>query len=349
MFRPFFYFVIASALVSSSCKSTQPVATPTEQSKPSRDVQEKYADLITQSTLKKHLTIVASDEMEGRLTGTAGIRRAGDYLIEQYKNAGIGYPPAADSYRQPVPAAYLNARRNLNLADCHNIWAFIPGSEKPEEIVVLSAHYDHEGVINGEVYNGADDDGSGTVALLTIAQAMQKAVKEGKGPKRSVLFLHVTAEEKGLIGSRYYTENPLYDLQQHIADLNIDMIGRSDDLHADNNKYVYAIGSDRLSTELHEILLNANQKYVNMDVDLRYNDRNDPNRFYFRSDHYNFAKNNIPSLFFFSGVHPDYHKPTDDVDKIEFDAYQIRTQLVFHVLWELVNRENKIAVDRDGK
>lgn len=348
MIKPLVSFALLVVLSASSCKTTQPLAVETLSSFTATSEQLQYASYITAERLKAHLTIIASDEMEGRLTGSAGIQKAGDYLIAQYQKAGISHPPAASSYRQPVPAAYLNARRNMQLPDCNNIWAFIPGNEYPDEIIVLSAHYDHEGIVNGEIYNGADDDGSGTVALLTIAEAMQKAVKDGKGPKRSLLFLHVTAEEKGLIGSRYYSENPVYPLKQHIADINIDMIGRRDAEHADNNKYVYAIGSDRLSSELHEILLDQNQKFVQLDVDLRYNDRNDPNRFYFRSDHYNFAKNGIPSLFFFSGVHPDYHKPTDDVDKIEFDAYQKRTELAFHILWELANRGTAIQVDRDG-
>ena len=209
----------------------------------------KYMNTITSDELKKHLYIVASDEMEGRETGSAGQKKAGVYLINQYKKDGISFPAAASDFYQKVPAAFLNAKRNENLPDSENIWAYIEGSEKPNEVLVISAHYDHVGMKNGNIYNGADDDGSGTVALLEIAQAFQKAKKAGYGPKRSILFLHVTGEEHGLHGSRYYSENPLFPLANTIANINIDMIGRRDVAHADSNNYVYVIGADRLSSD----------------------------------------------------------------------------------------------------
>ena len=308
----------------------------------------KYINTITEADLKTHLYIVASDEMEGRETGSLGQKKAGDYLINQYKSNKIPFPKGATDYYQRIPAAYLNAKRDENLPDSENIWAYIEGSEKPNEVVVISAHYDHVGVKNGEVYNGADDDGSGTVALLEIAQAFKIAKNEGHGPKRSVLILHVTGEEHGLHGSRYYSENPLFPLANTITDINIDMIGRSDEFHKDSNKYVYLIGSDYLSTDLYNICEDANKNYVNLFIDYKFNDRADPNRFYYRSDHYNFAKNGIPSVFLFNGVHADYHKPTDDVEKIEFDALAKRTQLAFAIAWEIANRENRPVVDKSG-
>ena len=308
----------------------------------------KYMNTITADELKTHLYIVASDEMEGRDTGSKGQKKAGEYLINQYKMNAISYPKGASSFYQPVPAAFLNEKRNDNLPDSENIWAFIEGSEKPEEILVISAHYDHVGMKDGEVYNGADDDGSGTVALLEIAEAFMQAKKEGHGPKRSILFLHVTGEEHGLLGSRFYSENPLFPIKNTIADINIDMIGRRDADHADTNNYIYVIGSDRLSTDLHNACETANKKYVNLDLDYRYNDPKDPNRFYYRSDHYNFAKKGIPSIFFFNGVHADYHKATDSPDKIEYDAVAKRAQLAFVTAWELANSENRPRVDKDG-
>jgi Zn-dependent M28 family amino/carboxypeptidase len=202
---------------------------------------------------------------------------------------------------------------------------------------------------NGEVYNGADDDGSGTVALLEIAQAFMQAKKDGYGPKRSILFLHVTGEEHGLHGSRYYSENPLFPIASTIADLNIDMIGRRDDAHKDNGNYVYLIGSDRLSTDLHNINEAANKKYTHLALDYTFNARNDPNQFYFRSDHYNFAKKGIPIIFYFNGVHDDYHQPGDEPQKIEYNLLAKRAQLVFATAWELANRENRPVVDKDGK
>lgn len=230
-----------------------------------------------------------------------------------------------------------------------NVIAYIKGSEKPEEYVILSAHLDHVGMDdNGEVFNGADDDGSGTIAILEIAEAFKKAEDKGHGPKRSVVFLHVTGEEKGLLGSRYYTDmDPIFPLDKTIANLNIDMIGRIDPKRtSDNRNYLYLIGSDKLSTELHEVSEAVNDKYTHIEFDYTYNDDNDPNRFYYRSDHYNFAKNNIPVIFYFNGTHDDYHQISDTPDKIEYDLLVNRTKLVFHTAWEVANRAKALVVDK---
>ena len=194
-----------------------------------------YFKSITTQSLQTNLTIIASDEMEGRDTGSEGQKKADRYIIDFYKSHHINFPKGAADYYQNIPAAYLNASYNENLQASENIWAFIEGSEKPEEIVVVSAHYDHVGTKNGKIYNGADDDGSGTVAIMEIAAAFQKAKDEGHGPKRSILILHMTGEEHG---SRYYSENPLFPLANTVADVNIDMIGRRDDFHKDSNNYV---------------------------------------------------------------------------------------------------------------
>jgi hypothetical protein len=229
-----------------------------------------------------------------------------------------------------------------------NVVAYIKGSEKPDEVVVISAHLDHEGIKDGEIYNGADDDGSGTVAILEIAEAFKMAKDAGSGPKRSILFLHVTGEEKGLLGSKHYADNdPIFPLENTVVDLNIDMIGRTDPKRTEGDRnYVYLIGSDRLSTDLHHISEEVNKKYTNVELDYTYNDINDPNRFYYRSDHYNFAKNNIPVIFYFNGTHDDYHKPSDTPDKIEYDLLENRTRLVFHTAWEVANRPDRIVVDK---
>jgi Zn-dependent M28 family amino/carboxypeptidase len=308
-----------------------------------------YLSTISIESLRTNLTYIASDETEGRETGSEGQKKAGKFIIDFYKKNGISFPKGADNYYQKVPAAFLNAKRNENLPDSENIWAFIEGSEKPDEIVVISAHYDHVGIKDGEIYNGADDDGSGTVALMEMAAAFQKAKNEGNGPKRSILILHVTGEEHGLHGSRYYSENPLFPLKNTVADVNIDMIGRRDDFHKDSNNYVYVIGSDYLSSDLYNICESVNQKYINLTIDYKYNDKKDPNRFYYRSDHYNFAKHNIPSVFLFNGTHADYHKPGDEVSKIEFDALTKRTQYAFAIAWEIANREQRLVVDKTDK
>ncbi|WP_439555217.1 M28 family peptidase [Dyadobacter sp.] len=248
--------------------------------------------------------------------------------------------------KNPTGEVSIKVERISETIDTENVAAFMEGSDKKEEVLVISAHLDHIGISpNGEINNGADDDGSGTVSLLEIAEAFSKAKAEGKGPRRSILFLNVTGEEKGLFGSEYYSENPLYPLKNTIADLNIDMIGRVDEAHKDDHKYVYLIGSDKLSSKLHEISEEANKKYVNFKLDYTFNDPKDPNRFYYRSDHYNFAKVGVPVIFYFTGVHEDYHKPGDDVEKILFDKQSSIVKLVFHTAWELVNRDDRIVVD----
>jgi hypothetical protein len=227
-----------------------------------------------------------------------------------------------------------------------NVLGFLKGSEKPDEIIVITSHYDHIGITNGEINNGADDDGSGTTAVLEIAEAFSEAAAKGRGPKRSILFMTVTGEEKGLLGSKYYTDNPIFPLENTITNLNIDMVGRVDEAHEENPNYVYLIGSDKLSQELHELSERVNKTYMGMELDYTYNDENDPNRFYYRSDHYNFAKNNIPIIFYFNGTHPDYHQPSDTVEKINFDILENRARLVFYTAWEIANRAEKITADK---
>ncbi|NNE77106.1 MAG: M20/M25/M40 family metallo-hydrolase, partial [Pricia sp.] len=232
-----------------------------------------------------------------------------------------------------------------------NVVAVIKGSEKPDEYLVISSHLDHIGITaDGEINNGADDDGSGTVALLEIAEAFKKASDAGQRPKRSIVFLHVTGEEKGLLGSRYYTDvEPIFPLDKTVANLNIDMIGRIDPKRTGRENYIYLIGSDKLSTDLHELSEKVNNKYTNVELDYTFNDENDPNRFYYRSDHYNFAKNNIPIIFYFNGTHEDYHRPGDTADKINYDLLENRTRLIFHTAWEIANRGQRVMVDKVSK
>ncbi len=307
----------------------------------------KYASTITAKDLGAHLFTYASDDFEGRNTGEPGQKKAVEYLKDFYIAQGIKSPMGNNDYFQEVPEEWLaNNSRRGKLKASENVLAFIEGSEKPEEIIVISAHLDHVGVNNGEIYNGADDDGSGTVALLEIAEAFKMAANAGKGPKRSILFLHVTGEEKGLLGSKYYTQNPTFPLANTVCNLNIDMIGRIDARHKEDPNYVYLIGSDKLSTELHTLSENINKKYMNINLDYKYNDENDPNRFYYRSDHYNFAKNNVPIIFYFNGTHVDYHQPTDTPDKINYELLENRAKLVFHTAWEIANKETRIIADK---
>ena len=306
------------------------------------DVME-YAKTITANELKEHLYIFASDDFEGRETGEPGQKKAAEYLKTEYKKLNIPSALGDDNYFQEVPASAFRG----DVKDSENVVAFIPGSEKPDEFLVISSHYDHVGIDDeGNIFNGADDDGSGTVAILEIAEAFMKAKADGYAPKRSIVFLNVTGEEKGLIGSKWYTDNPIFPLEQTVANLNIDMIGRSDVAHEGNDNYVYLIGSDKLSTELHNLSEEVNSKYMNMDLDYTFNDENDPNRFYYRSDHYNFAKNNIPVIFYFNGVHEDYHKMTDTPDKIEYEHLEKRARLIFLTAWEIANKPERPVVDK---
>jgi Zn-dependent M28 family amino/carboxypeptidase len=227
----------------------------------------------------------------------------------------------------------------------------VKGKTKADEYIIISSHLDHIGISDdGKINNGADDDGSGSVAMLEIAEAFKQAAAEGLGPERTVVFLHVTGEEKGLLGSEYYTDiDPVYPLKGTVANLNIDMIGRTDPKREGSDDYVYLIGSNKLSSELHRLSEEVNAAYTQLELDYTYNDDNDPNRFYYRSDHYNFAKNNIPIIFYFNGTHEDYHRPTDTPDKIHYDLLAKRARLIFHTAWELANRRERIVADMVSK
>lgn len=301
-----------------------------------------FGNSIEQQDLKELLYVYASDYFQGRETGTLGQKRAVTFLREFYQNRNISAAKGTEDYFQNMELSIKGKS-----VQTENVVAIIEGNTFPEENIIISSHLDHEGIKNGQIYNGADDDGSGSVALLEVAEAFKKAVEAGKGPKRSIIFLHVSGEEKGLLGSRYYTDNPLYPLANTIANLNIDMVGRTDPKRqSDNDNYVYLIGSDRLSSQLHEVSEEANSQTVNLELDYTFNAKDDPNRFYFRSDHYNFAKNNIPVIFYFNGTHADYHKPTDTVEKIRFDLLEQRTRLIFYTAWKLANRNERIVVDK---
>ncbi|MEO6313572.1 MAG: M28 family peptidase [Chitinophagaceae bacterium] len=229
-----------------------------------------------------------------------------------------------------------------------NVAGYIAGTDKKDEYVVLTAHFDHLGTRNGDIYYGADDDGSGTCAVIEMAEAFSKAKAAGNGPRRSILFMTVSGEEKGLWGSEYYSDNPLFPLEKTSVDLNTDMIGRIDTERktADSLNYVYVIGHNKLSSELAGINEAANTKHTGMVLDYKYDDPNDPNRIYYRSDHYNFARKGVPILFFYDGMlKADYHKPTDTIDKIYWDIYEKRARMIFHTAWQMANRDEMIKRD----
>jgi Zn-dependent M28 family amino/carboxypeptidase len=326
---------------------------------------DKYAESITTKELSELVYEFASDKFEGRDTGEAGQKLAVNFIRDFYKANNIDKADNTEEYFQkflvdfserqvanPSNISTLKSssinEENIDWVKTENVAAIIKGDVYPDEYIILTAHLDHVGIEDGEIYNGADDDGSGSMALLEIAQAFKLAELDGNRPKRSIVILHVSAEEKGLLGSRYYVENPLYPIDETITNLNVDMIGRTDPTReSDNDNYIYLIGTDRLSTMLHETSEKVNRNTVNLELDYRFNAWDDPNRFYERSDHFHFAKNNIPVIFYFSGTHEDYHMPTDTPDKIRYDLLTKRARLIFHTAWEIANMDETIEVDQN--
>ena len=320
----------------------------------------KYANTININDLYDHINILASDSLEGRETGKPGQKMAAAYIANHFKSIGI--PP----YKRKTYFQKFKVKSKRHVCKCddcdltffkrifksnqmirgENVLGFIEGTDLKNELIIITAHYDHLGKHDSLIFNGADDDASGVAGAMEIAEAFMMAKKDGKGPRRSILIMPVSGEEKGLLGSKYYTDNPVYPLNNTIANLNIDMIGRLDDWHNTGN-YVYLIGSDRLSLDLHNINEEVNKKYTKLTLDYKYNDEEDPNRYYYRSDHYNFAKNNIPVIFYFNGVHEDYHRPSDTIEKLDFSKIKRISKLVFLTAWELANREEKIKLRKD--
>ena len=320
----------------------------------------KYSNTININDLYDHIEILSSDSLEGRETGKPGQKKAAHYIANHFKNIGI---PAfkRNTYFQKFKVK--SQRHVCKCDDCdltffkrifksnqtirgENVLGYIEGTDLKDELIIITAHYDHLGKHDSLIFNGADDDASGVAGAMEIAEAFMIAKKEGYGPRRSILIMPVSGEEKGLLGSEYYTDNPIYPLENTIANLNIDMIGRLDDWH-DNGNYVYLIGSDRLSIELHNLNEEINAKYIGLDLDYRFNDEEDPNRYYYRSDHYNFAKNNIPVIFYFNGIHEDYHRPSDTIEKLDFNKIETITKLIFLTAWELANRDERIKLRDD--
>jgi len=300
-----------------------------------------YANTITANELKDAVYFLSSDEFQGRKTGELGYDKATKYLKDYYEKESIPSPLGKDYYQNIPESFFFN-----NKGNSQNVLSYIKGTEFPEEVVIISAHVDHLGTKNNMIYNGADDNGSGTAAVMEIAQAFKMAEQDGFAPKRSILFLHLTGEEEGLEGSRFYVSHPVFSLENTIANLNIDMIGRVDEIHKANSDYIYLIGSDRLSTELHYISEAANNEFTQLNLDYIYNGENDANSFYSRSDQYNFAEKNIPIIFYFSGVHEDYHQPTDTADKLNYPLLEKRAKLIFTTTWYLANLEKRITVDK---
>ncbi len=267
----------------------------------------------------------------------------GDYAIaRKMMKKGV---PLPNSYFKTVS---LELQKNTDRMESSNVIAMLEGSDKKEEAVIITAHYDHLGIREDSIlYPGADDDGSGTVSLIEIAEAFSKAVKEGHRPARNIIFMAVSGEEEGLWGSSWYSDNPAFPLDKTSVDLNIDMIGRIDSgrIQADTTNYVFVIGDDKLSSDLKPISEGVNDQHDKLTLDYKYNDPKDPARIYYRSDHYNFAKKGIPVLFYFGGLHADYHRPSDTPDKINYPLLAKRARFIFYTAWAIANRQEMLKRD----
>ena len=266
---------------------------------------------------------------------------AGKNLFDKMKSSSI----AKKIYPANVDLSYSKA---TSLEYASNVLGVLEGTDLKDEYVFITGHYDHLGKKDTVVYYGADDDGSGTTTVLQLATAFAKAKAAGKGPRRTIVFMTVSGEEKGLWGSEYYTDHPLFPLDKTTVDLNIDMVGRIDGTRkqGDSTNYVYVVGDDKVSTDLKTISEAVNKKYTKMELDYKFNDPKDPERIYFRSDHYNFAKHGVPIIFYYDGMlDADYHKPTDTPDKINYTLMAKRGQLIFHTAWEMANRD--VMLKRD--
>ncbi|PWS27604.1 peptidase [Pedobacter yonginense] len=265
--------------------------------------------------------------------------------------------PASQTLSVAISASAMKKETPVR---CENVLGFLEGTDPvlKKEVLVLTGHYDHIGItpdVEGpdKINNGADDDGSGTTGVLLMAKAFSDAKKAGKGPKRSILFMTVVGEEKGLWGSEWYSEHPVFPVENTIADLNTDMIGRVGEEYLgkpDSANYIYSVGSKMLSSDLATLQDRVNATYTKMKLDFKYDDPNDTERIYYRSDHYNFAKLGIPIIFYYDGMlQQDYHRPGDEVSKINFELLAKRAHLTYYIGWELANQAKRPVVDMDGK
>jgi Zn-dependent M28 family amino/carboxypeptidase len=312
------------------------------------------AGAITPGRLRAHIDFLANDLLEGRDTPSRGLNIAAEYIATQLKLWGV--KPGGDNgtYFQKI-------QDRFNATDgtpSYNVIGIIEGADArlKDEYVSLGAHYDHVGLApnnpTDKVFNGAHDNGSGSAAVLEIAHAAAHARK----PKRSYIFHWHAAEEKGLWGSRFFADSPTVPIDKIVAHINMDMIGmskkpgdtnpRNRDLTGPNA--VYVIGSKFLSTDLDSIITSVNRETVKLELDYKFNDLNDPQRLYYRSDHINFARKNIPSVFFFDGINEHYHRVTDEPDVLDYDKFARVTKLIYLVAHRFADRVPRPKMDAPG-
>ncbi len=322
-----------------------------------------FWDQRYRSTLNPSRPLPDNQRMGGVPTITASEKMIATILQgEQINYETIKKQMTEGVFAEPLPLSpgkqvSFTVNAKVTSITTQNVVALLEGSDPvlKNEYVAVGAHYDHVGIgqpddKGDKIYNGADDDGSGTVAVLAIAEALA----QGPRPKRSVLLVWHAGEEKGLWGSEFVTDNPVVPLNQIITQLNIDMIGRSKK-NGDNNPRnanltgpdeIYVIGSKMMSTELGELSESVNQSFLNLKFNYKYDDPNDRERLFYRSDHYNYARKGIPIIFYFDGIHEDYHRPSDHPDKIDYQKMEKVTRMIFATMWKLANTSNRPKVDK---
>lgn len=322
-----------------------PTAAPNPAS-PVTEESRSAAQTIQPEEMYARIAFLSSDDLGGRDTPSPGLETAAAYLVAEYQ--AMGLEPGGDrgTFYQRYPfegrRTDFGAAGGAETTYPPNVIAVLPGSD-PElrfEYVVLSAHFDHVGigapVAGDSIYNGADDNGTGTAALLEVAEAFKVLPQP---PRRSIVFLHVSGEEHGLLGSQYFSENPTIPLDQIVANVNVDMIGRN------SPDSIVVIGKEYSS--LGDVVNRAGREHPGLGLTVS-DDIWPQERFFFRSDHFNFARKGVPSIFFFSGVHEDYHRPSDTVEKIDTSKAARVAQLIYHTVEAVANETERPIWDPAG-
>jgi hypothetical protein len=305
-------------------------------------VQTRGAELITAEDMYGRIYFLASDALGGRDTPSPGLEAAAAYLVGEHRRLGLEPAGENGTYYQRYPFIPRRAGPAAEESFPPNVVAVLRGSDPQlrDEYVLLTAHFDHVGIgrpVNGDsIYNGADDNASGTAALLEVARAFASLPE---APRRSVMFLHVSGEEHGLIGSRWYSENPTVPIGQIVANINADMISRN----APDS--IVVIGKEYSS--LGNVVNRVGARHPELGLTVS-DDLWPQERFFYRSDHFNFARLEIPALFFFSGVHEDYHQPSDTVDRIDADKAARVARLIFYTTQEIANDPRRPRWEPEG-
>jgi len=303
----------------------------------------KYWEYIKKYALSPSESLLNTDEENNYSIPVAILsEESGKYLLLDEENSYDEILEASEKGKSLsgfdlTKKIVFNYKVNSEIKQGRNVIGIIEGTKEKlkDEYVVLTAHYDHEGIVGGVIYNGADDNGSGTVAILEAGRRLAHL----KNNNRSILIIFHGGEEKGLLGSEYLTKNGEF-INNVICGINVDMVGRED------TESIFSIGSGNLSTELYKLVEKVNSQTVKFELDYTFDEPNDPNRYYYRSDHYNYAKRNIPIVFFYDHMTDDYHEPTDDVDKINFEIIEKVSTLITELALKISNLDHRLKVDK---